>query len=152
MGSLITMGMLTVLCVVVLVPQALKAREERHQRFLDSLRFHAPEGLGDPVVRPAPVVHPAPTPRRRSVSPITRRRNVFVFLLTAFAVSAVGAVTAPGKASLVIHLAVADCFLAYVALLVRWRDARMSRTQAPSAPVTNLVLAPPTAHPVLRVG
>ena len=33
----------------------------------------------------------------------------------------------PGKLALAVHLAVDNCFLAYVALLVKWRDARAVR-------------------------
>ena len=139
MGAVITMAMLTVLCIVVLAPQALKSRKDRHQRFLDSIRLHA----GPLDLRSDP-----PRPPRPS-SPIARRRTVFVLLLVAVAVSAVAAVVAPAKLSLAVHLAFADCLLAYVAQLVRWRDARFPAVVSP--PQSDLVLSP-AVRPALRIG
>ena len=138
MGGVITMAMLSVLCIAVLVPQALKSREERHQRFLDSLRF-----------QDASVDHLSQPPSPPS-SPIPRRRNVFVLLLVAAVVSAIGAVISPSKLSLVVHLAVDDCLLAYVAQLVRWRDARPPSTVP--AVVPEPVFRPAAVRPILRAG
>ena len=53
----------------------------------------------------------------------------------------------PGKLALAVHLAVDNCFLAYVGLLVRLRDARLARagTAVPVVAARDgeaLVLAP----------
>jgi hypothetical protein len=141
---MITMIVLVGVFAAVVVPQALTARAARHQEFLDSIQFHAGESAR--IDGPPPV----PSLGRGTRSTIARRRNVFVFLLMAVAVSAVGAVASPGKVSLVLQLAVDNCLIAYVALLVRWRDARAA-VAAPAA-VPDLVLTAPTARPVLRIG
>ncbi|MDQ6797562.1 MAG: hypothetical protein M3011_05990 [Actinomycetota bacterium] len=141
---MITMILLGVVFLAVVVPQALTARSDRQREFLDSIQLHAGAmpGLDEPPV-PAP-----PGPRTRST--IARRKSVFVFLLVALGVSAIPAIVTPAKATLVTQLAVDNCFLAYVGLLVRWRDAR-APVRAP-APVTapDLVIAPTSVRPVLR--
>jgi len=139
-----TMILLVVVFLAVVVPQALSARGERQQEFLDSLRFHAGAA---PVLEEARV---KPVPSRRPRSTLARRKSIFVFLLMAVAVSAVPAVVTPAKGTLVTQLAVDNCLLAYVALLVRWRDAR-SPARAP-APAPDLILTPATVQPVLRIG
>ncbi len=143
MEALITMAMLSALCIGVLVPQALKSRAERHQHFLDSLHYHA--ALADNLADPHPDFEP-PVPPVRPSSPLSRRRNAFVVLLASLAVSAAAAIVTPGKLSVVVLLGVVDCFLAYVAQLVRWRDAR---TPLPSPPLlvagTRVRPAPATA-------
>ena len=52
----------------------------------------------------------------------------------------------PGKLSLAVHLAVDNCFLLYVGLLVRWRDGRAARSTVhslvPAAEADALVLGP----------
>jgi hypothetical protein len=57
----------------------------------------------------------------------------------------------PGKATLGLMLAVDNCFLAYVGLVVRWRDARMPKVAAP-VPAPELVLTPASVRPVLSAG
>jgi len=141
---MITMILLVVVFLAVVVPQALSARSERHREFLDSIQFHA----GATSVVPDVQVQPAPSRRPRST--LARRKSIFVFLLVAVAASGIPAAVTPGKVTLVTQLAVDNCLLAYVALLVRWRDAR-SPARAP-APAPDLILTPATVQPVLRVG
>ncbi len=135
------MVLLAVVFLAVVVPQALSARSERQQEFLASIRFHA-----------GAVEHrddaPPPAPTRRPQSTVARRKSLLVFLLVAMAVSAIPAVLTPGKMTLIAQLAVDNCFLAYIGMLVRWRDARSPARV--TAPVPELVLTPATVHPVLR--
>jgi len=141
-----TMILLTVVFLAVVVPQALSARADRQQDFVDSIQLHAgvvPE-RDDPAVPPPPI--------RRPRSTIARRKTIFVFLLVAMGVSAIPALVTPSKVALITQLAVDDCFLAYVALLVRWRDARAPATRPAPAPAPDLVLTPVSAQPVLRIG
>jgi len=140
---MITMILLVVVFLAVVVPQALSARSERQQEFLTSIQLHA-------GAVPEPDGGPPPGPGRPR-STVARRKSLFVFLLVALGVSAIPAVVTPGKMTLVAQLAVDNCFLAYVGLLVRWRDARAPiRSPAPAA--ADLVLTPATVQPVLRIG
>jgi len=141
---MITMVLLGVVFLAVVVPQALTARSDRQREFLDSIQFHA--GVM-PAAEPA-----APALHGRSRSTIDRRKSIFVFLLVALGVSAIPAIVTPGKATLGAQLAVDNCFLAYVGLLVRWRDARAPvRAPAPApAPIPDLVLTAASVQPVLR--
>ncbi len=136
------MVLLAVMFLAVVVPQALSARSERNQEFLASIQFHA--GAVE-VPDDAP-----PPPTRRPRSTLARRKLVLIFLLVAIPVSAIPVVVSPAKLTLIAHLAVVNCLLGYIALLVRWRDAR-SPTRIP-APAPALVLTPTTVHPVLRAG
>ncbi len=139
---MITMILLGVVFLAVVVPQALTARSDRQREFLNSIRFHAGmmAGLDEPAVAPALA--------EGSRSTIARRKSIFVFLLVALGVSAVPAVVNPAKATLVAQLAVDNCFLAYVGLLVRWRDAR-TPGRAPG-PAPDLVIPSTSVRPVLR--
>jgi len=139
---MITMILLAAVFLAVVVPQALAARSDRESEFLASIRLHA----GVPVSHDQ-----APQPeRRRPRSTLARRRMVLGFLLAAVGVSAVAALVTPAKATLIVQLAVDNCFLAYVGQLVRWRDAR---TPAPaSAPAADPVLTPTAVRPALRIG
>lgn len=134
------MILLVVMFAAVVVPQAWKARAERHQDFLDSIHLHA-------GVERAP---DGPVPARRPRSALARRRTVFKVLLTSVGVSAVAVVVFPTKASLIAQLAVDNCLLAYVGQLVRWRDARGPLGSPVPAP--DLVLSPGKVQPALRIG
>jgi O-antigen ligase len=140
MAGMTTMILLVVMFAAVVVPQAWKARTERHQDFLDSIHLHAG------VERPPD----GPPPARRPPSTLARRRTVFKALLASVGVSAVAAVVFPAKASLIAQLAVDNCLLAYVGQLVRWRDAR-SPVRAP-VPAPDMVLTPSSVQPALRIG
>jgi len=137
---MITMVLLAVMFLAVVVPQAWSARSERHQEFLASIRFHA--GVVE-VPADAP-----PTPTRGPRSTLARRKSILIYLLVAIPVSAIPMVVAPGKLTLIAQLAVDNAFLAYIGLLVRWRDAR-SPARVP-APAPDLVLTPASVQPVLR--
>ncbi|HEX3394869.1 MAG TPA: hypothetical protein VHS52_10100 [Acidimicrobiales bacterium] len=135
-----TMILLVVMFAAVVVPQAWKARAQRHQDFLDSIHVHA-------GVERAP---DSPVPARRPPSRLARRRTVFKILLTSVGISAVAAVVFPAKASLIAQLAVDNCLLAYVGQLVRWRDAR-GPVGVP-VPAPDVVLTPSAVRPALRIG
>lgn len=139
---MITMILLGIVFLAVVVPQALSARGQREQEFLDSIHLNA----GTLAPRDAGTTKPSPRPR----SAAARRKTILVLLLLSMAVTAVPAVLAPGKATLVVQLAVDNCFLAYIGLLVRWRDARSPARAPSSAP--DLVLTQVAVHPVLRIG
>jgi hypothetical protein len=128
---------LVLVWLAVLVPQAIRAHTQRRQAFIDSFsrQLGALEAAG-PGAGPTPVKAP------RRATPAQRRRTVFVGLLLSMVVSLVPVIVVSSKVALVVHLAVDDCFLAYVALLARSGDLR-ARAAAPSAvPVGPLVVAP----------
>jgi hypothetical protein len=68
-----------------------------------------------------------PARARRRASAAKRRRTILGLLLASMALSFVPVVAVGGKTALVVHLAVDNCFLVYLALLVRWRDSRSGR-------------------------
>jgi uncharacterized membrane protein len=157
--------LLVVLWLAVLVPQAVKSHKERRQEFLDSFE----RGLGAlGAATPARAVvqdEPAPKPpaRRRPSSAAKRRRTILGLLLGSMAVSLAPAVAVGGKTALAVHLAVDNCFLAYVGLLVRWRDRRAAHPAARRAPTSldaawddedddALVVAAPPVRAAFRVG
>ncbi len=140
---MITMILLVVVFLAVVVPQALSARAERNQQFLESIQFHAGEvmaGRADSASEPAAA--------RQPPSAAARRRMVFAILLGSMAIAAATAVAMPAKATLGLMLAVDNCFLAYLGLFVRWRDARVPATASTQA--TGPILAPTAVQPVLR--
>ena len=121
-----------VLWIAVLVPPAVKSRNDRRQEFLDSFQrgLGALGAAGSPTVSPSP--EPPPVPRRQP-SAAERRRTILGLLLASMVISLVPAVVMGGKATLVVHLAVDNLFLAYVGMLVRVRDARArARTPVPA--------------------
>lgn len=131
--------LLVLVWLLVLVPQALKERAEQRRDFVDSFQRNL-EALSRGEQPPVATVK-----RRRS--PAERRRRIVAGLLLSVVVSVVPAVALPGKASLVVHLAVDNCFLAYIALLVRLRDSRVPAV-AP-APQPDIVLTPALVQPLL---
>jgi hypothetical protein len=157
-------ALLVVLWLAVLVPQAVKSHKERQQEFLDSFE----RGLGAlGAATPARAAEVADEParrapaRRRPSSAAKRRRTILGLLLVSMAVSFVPAVVMGGKTALAVHLAVDNFFLAYLALLVRWRDRRTARS-VHAAPTSlagawddedgdGLVVAPPV-RAAFRVG
>lgn len=125
------------LWLAVLVPPAVKRHQERRQEFLESFQvglgalgattppasvFDLEGGAATPAARP----HRTATAGRRAdrPSPAQRRRTILALLLGSMGISAVPVVVVGGKAALAVFLAVSNCFLAYVALVVRRRDAR----------------------------
>ena len=156
---------LVVLWLAVLVPQAVKSHKDRRQEFLDSFE----RGLGAlgattparAVVRGEPARKQAA--RRRPSSAAKRRRTILGLLLVSMAVSLAPAALMGGKSALAVHLAVDNCFLAYVGLLVRWRDRRAARPVTRTAPTSldaawddedddALVVAAPRVRAAFRVG
>jgi hypothetical protein len=129
---------LVLVWLAVLVPQAVKAHTQRRQAFLDSFsrQLGALEAAG-------PGAPPTASRVPRRVTPAQRRRTVLVGLLLSMLVSALPVVVVSGKVALVVHLAVDDCFLAYVALLVRWGASRARASALPPAPAVPLVVAGP---------
>ncbi len=135
---------LVVVWLIVLVPSAVRSRAERRREFIGS--FHRQLGaLEASSAWSVGVDMTAAEPsklRRRSAA--QRRRTIFVGLLLSMIVTAVPLLVFPGKLALVVHLAVDNCFLLYVGLLVRWRDTR-GAALAPITAATDtdaLVLAP----------
>lgn len=141
---MLTIILLALVFLAVVVPQAWSARAERQREFLDSIQLSSVGGATavDTGLRTAP----APRPR----SSVARRKTILVFLLVSMAVTVVPLLVNPSKVTLAAQLAVDNCFLAYVGLLVRWRDAR-SPLPGPAS-VTDLGFNPPAVQPVLRVG
>lgn len=131
-------ALLVALWLAVLVPQAVKNHNERRQEFLDSFE-RGLGALGATTPRRAVKVAAEPAvrqPVRRRPSAAKRRRTILGLLLVSMAISLVPAVVVGGKTALAVHLAVDNCFLAYVGLLVRWRDSRTARPAAPVAPLS----------------
>jgi len=136
------LGLVVVLWLAVLVPPALKRHHERRQEFLESFQ----KGLGAlGAAAPSAVVFdrdgasplPVDEPRHRPASapsPAQRRRTIFALLLVSMAIAAVPAVVFGGKATLAVFLAFTIAFLAYVGLVVRWRDERAAAAR-PVTPV-----------------
>ena len=137
---------LIVVWLLVLVPSAVRSRAERRREFIGS--FHRQLGALE-ASSTSPVVTETPTGRRPTpVRPRTaaeRRKTILVGLLLSMVVTLLPLFIFPGKLALAVHLAVDNCFLAYVGLLVRLRDARVAVTAAsPVAPGDGepVVLAP----------
>ncbi len=157
--------LLVILWLAVLVPQAVKSHKERRQEFLDSFeRGLGALGAATPS-REAAREQPAwkQPARRRPSSAAKRRRTILGLLLVSMAVSLAPAVAMGGKTALAVHLAVDNCFLAYIGLLVRWRDRRAARPAARPAPTSldtawddedddALVVAAPRVRAAFRVG
>jgi hypothetical protein len=130
--------LLVVMWLAVLVPQAVKSHKERQQEFLDSFeRSLGALGAATPA-RTAEVggERAVPAKPRRRASAAKRRRTILALLLASMALSFVPVVAIGGKTALAVHLAVDNCFLVYVALLVRWRDRRSSRPAGRVAPAS----------------
>ena len=120
---------LIVVWLLVLVPSALRARAERRREFIGS--FHRQLGALEAsstssVAFETPAAPPPTAVRRRTAA--ERRRTILVGLLLSMVVTLLPLFVFPGKLALVVHLAVDNCFLLYVGLLVRWRDAVLSAT------------------------
>ena len=158
-------ALLVVLWLAVLVPQAVKSHKERRQEFMDSFE----RGLGAlGAATPAGAGHaldeaPPKRPSRRRASAAKRRRTILGLLLASMGVSILAAVVGGGKTALAVHLAIDNLFLAYVGLLVRWRDARMARAALPPAAARGaatqdawdddaLVVVAPPVRAAFRVG
>jgi Flp pilus assembly protein TadB len=154
-------AVLVVLWLAVLVPQAVKNHNERRQEFLDSFE----RGLGalsaaTPRRAAKMAAEPAvKRPVRRRPSAAKRRRTILGLLLASIAFSVVPALVVGGKTALVVHLAVDNIFLAYVGLLVRWRDSRTPRPAVPVSPLSPwdedddaLVVAAPRVRAAFPLG
>ena len=143
---------LIVVWLLVLVPSAVRAHAERRREFIGS--FHQQLGaLGassTSSVAAETAVDPAPTHVRRRTA-VQRRRTILVGLLFSMLATLLPLFVFPGKFALAVHLAVDNCFLTYVGLLVRWRDAKAAARAGaiPPAVATRegeaLVLAPRVA-------
>jgi hypothetical protein len=158
-------ALLVVLWLAVLVPQAVKSHNERRQEFLDSFeRGLGVLGAATPA-RAAAVVElrARPSRARARASAAKRRRTILGLLLASMALSAALLVVVGGRTALAVHLAVDNCFLAYVGLLVRWRDSRPIRRATPLPPAPRgpawddeegdaLVVAAPRVRAAFPVG
>jgi hypothetical protein len=106
---------------VVLVPPALRAHEERQRAFLLSIGSTPDLSQLSQPLRPAVV---------RSLR-VQRRRRIAGGLLMAMAVTLVVGLLPPFRVLLVVHLFLADSFIAYIGLLAHWAN----RTALPPVPV-----------------
>jgi hypothetical protein len=122
---------LIVVWLLVLVPSAVRSHAERRREFIGS--FHrqlgALEASSTSSVAPEPAAARQMTAVRRRTA-AERRKTILVGLLLSMLVTVLPLFVFPGKLALVVHLAVDNCFLLYVGLLVRWRDARWAVSQA----------------------
>jgi hypothetical protein len=128
---------LIVVWLLVLVPSAVRSRAERRREFIGS--FHRQLGALEassnssvvPETPATPFGHGAaarpPTAVRRRTA-AERRRTILGGLLLSMVVTLLPLFVFPGKLALAVHLTVDNCFLVYVGLLVRWRDALSSAT------------------------
>jgi hypothetical protein len=116
---------LIVVWLLVLIPAAVRAHAERRREFIAS--FHrqlgALEASSTSSVALENPFAPEPTPVRRRRA-AERRRTIVAGLLLSVVVTLLPALVLPGKLTLAVHLAVDNCFLLYIGLLVRRRDAR----------------------------
>jgi hypothetical protein len=114
---------LVVLWLVVLVPSAVRSRVERRREFIGS--FSAQLGALEASSASSVAVDTAAIDRSSARrTPAQRRRAIVVGLLLSMVVTALPLLVFPGKLALAVHLAVDDGVLFYLALLVRWREAR----------------------------
>ena len=132
---------LIVVWLLVLVPSAVRAHAERRREFIGS--FHRQLGALEASSTSA-VAHETraaaePEPGRRR-SAAARRRAILGGLLLSMVVTLLPLFVLPAKLSLAVHLAVDNCFLVYVGLLVRRRDARAA-TRAPARPPVAVAVA-----------
>ena len=116
---------LVVVWLLVLVPSALRSRAERRREFIAG--FHrqlgALEASSSSSVAPETAAGRQVTAVRRRTA-AKRRTTILVGLLLSMVVTVLPLFVFPGKLALAVHLAVDNCFLLYVGLLVRWRDSR----------------------------
>ncbi len=139
---------LIVVWLLVLVPSAVRSHAQRRREFIGS--FHrqlgALEASSTSSVAPeTPTAAEATQGRRTSAA--QRRRTILAGLLLSMVVTLLPLLAFPGKAALAVHLIVDNCFLLYLGLVVRWRDARAAARAAAPVPVPArdgeaLVLAP----------
>lgn len=118
---------LIVVWLLVLVPPAVRSHVQRRREFIGS--FHrqlgALEASSTTSVADVTAFAPESTAVRRRTA-AERRRTILVGLLLSMLVTALPLFVFPGKLALAVHLAVDNCFLVYVGLLVRWRDSRVA--------------------------
>ncbi|HWC11405.1 MAG TPA: hypothetical protein VG455_09305 [Acidimicrobiales bacterium] len=144
---------LIVVWLLVLVPSAVRAHAERRREFIGS--FHRQLGALEASSTSASITSAgahetrAAEPKqggRRSAT--ARRRAILGGLVLSMVVTLLPLFVLPGKLSLAVHLAVDNCFLVYVGLLVRRRDTRAATKVTARPPVAvaqggdPLVLAP----------
>ena len=120
---------LIVVWLLVLVPSAIRSHVERRREFIGS--FHRQLGALEasstaPVATQTLATHKTTPVRRRTAA--QRRRAILAGLLLSMVVTLLPLFVFPGKLALAVHLLVDDCFLVYVGLLVRWRDASLAAT------------------------
>ena len=115
---------LIVVWLLVLVPSAVRSYAERRREFIGS--FHrqlgALEASSTSYVAPETPAARQPTAVRRRTA-AERRRTILAGLLLSMVVTVLPLLVFPGKLALAVHLAVDNCFLLYVGLLVRRRDS-----------------------------
>ncbi len=135
--------LLVVVWLLVLVPSAVRSHAERRREFIGS--FHrqlgALEASSTSSVATETPAAPQPTAVRRRTA-AERRRTILLGLLLSMVVTLLPLFVFPGKLALAVHLAVDDCFLVYVGLLVRRRDSRLASSAAAAGDGDALVLAP----------
>lgn len=118
--------LLVVIWAAVLVPPALRAHALRQQAFLVS--------IGSPAETDQPL-HPSVVRSLR----VQHRRRVAGGLVVAMAATLVVGLLPAFRVLLVVHLFVADSFIAYIALLAHWAN----RAAPAEAPAAQAVPAPP---------
>ena len=120
---------LIVVWLLVLVPSIVRSHAERRREFIGS--FHRQLGAleassASSVATEMPIPRQPTAVRRRTAA--ERRQTILVGLLLSMVVTLLPLFVFPGKLALAVHLVVDDCFLVYVGLLVRRRDAVLSAT------------------------
>lgn len=143
---------LGLLWAAVLGPVIYRAAMARRAHFaasfgngLEALE-HA-EGFFAPVDRP---VADSPAPLTQEARRAALLRSILAGLLVAAALSMVLAVVTAQRAMLAVNLALDDCLLVFVALLVLRRDARARRHSVRPAPVDADAYEPVVVAPLPR--
>ena len=121
--------LLALIWAVVLVPPALRSHAAQQEAFLASI------GSAEDPLRPSVV---------RSVR-IRCRRRIAGGLLLAMAATLLVGLLPTFRVLLVVHLFVADSFIAYIALLAHWA-ARDGRAAAPAPAPAGVASEPPPAE------
>lgn len=136
---------LVLVWLAVLIPQAVRTHRQHRREFVESFSAQMealrPGSLPSSATASPKTTVPAPPQLLLARVPSTmtrRRRTLFAGLVLSVLVSFLPAVLVPEKLTLAIHLVAVNCFLGYVGLLVRWRDARAAAAAAASsnAPVS----------------
>lgn len=155
------MAFLGLFLAAVLIPVAYKAIAARRARFASSFGdgLHAleqAEGLFDPEPLPEPSSNElTPVPSVRSIANAALLRSILAGLLITVVLSLLVAVVTRQRAMFAVNLALDDCLLAFVALIVRRRDTRARRRRTAHPVVTEdlpIEIDPPAPRRVYTAG